>query len=316
MSAIIKSMQDAVDIVLTSPHPDNKVAATLFCGDESLSKTNDWPPVIREKLGTEIRIGDSSGTIHAEVNCLIHADFATDGASLAITDPCCPNCAKCVAEAGIKTVYIDHKGFEKDFAARRGDEFQDMSLRILAHAGISLYEVRRKENKIIKLYTPPENYIPPEENPIEIRPSRADLSEQTLLQTARLVKVKHNRWACALATDKTGKVWTLVASAHPAIGYTQDKLEHDERMGDGKYDFILEPINRILMGATRSGLTISADYIWCSVLPSPREMVNLIGAGIKNLYLGNGTHAKKETSLSAMKQLQDNNILTFKDMRL
>ncbi len=312
MNDPIKSMQQAVDVVLTSPHPENKVAATLFRDEHSISLTNDWPPVILEELGTEQRIGDSSGTVHAEVNCIIHSSFKADGASLAITDPCCPNCAKCIAEAGIKTVYIDHKGFEKDFAARRGDEFQDMSLRILAHAGISIFEITRKESKIQKIYTPPDDYIPPEENPIEIRPCRGNLSNETLAQTAKLVRVKHERWGCALATDNNGKIWTLVASAHPAIGYTHDKLEKP----DGKYDFILEPMNRILMGAARAGLAISQNHIWCSVLPTPREMVNLVGKGITNIYIGNISATKKAASTEAKETLESSNIMTFKDMRL
>ncbi len=312
MNDPIKSMQQAVDVVLTSPHPENKVAATLFHGNLSVSRTNDWPPIILENLGTEQRIGSSSGTLHAEVNCILNASFKTDGASLAITDPCCPNCAKCIAEAGIKTVYIDHKGFEKDFAARRGDEFQDMSLRILAHAGISIFEVTRKENKIRELHTPQADYIPPEENPIEIRACREDISDATLLQTAKLVRVKHERWGCALATDNDGKIWTLVASAHPAIGYTKDKLETSD---DGKYDFILEPMNRILMGAARAGLTIAPNHIWCSVLPTPREMVNLVGAGLKNIYIGD-VKTTKTASLDAKNTLEAAQIITYKEMGL
>ncbi len=312
MNPIIKSMQDAVDIVLSSPHPDNKVAATLFNGTKSLSKTNDWPSIVLEKLGKNVRIGDSSGTLHAEVNCLIHSNFSTEGASLAITDPCCPNCAKCIAEAGIKKVYIDHKGFEKDFAARRGGEFQDMSLRILTHAGVSLYEVIRKEKKINTLYEPSVDYIPPEENPIEIRPCRADLSQATLLQTARLVRVKHERWGCALATDTRGKIYTLVASAHPAIGYTQNDIEKP----DGKYDFILEPVNRILMGASRNNLKLSPNYLWCSVLPSPREMVNLIGCGFKGIYIGNMSEAKKFAASDAKNIIENAGIITFEELKL
>jgi len=312
MNQIIKAMQDAVDVVLTSPHPDNKVAATLFHGTDTISKTNDWPEIIVQKLGKDIRIGDSSGTLHAEVNCLIHSEFATIDASLAITDPCCPNCAKCIAEAGIKKVYIDHKGFEKDFAARRGGEFQDMSLRILAHAGVSLYEVIRKENKIRMLYEPPVDCNPPEENPIEIRPCRADLSKSTLLQTARLVKVKHERWGCALATDKHGKIFTLVASAHPAIGYTNSDIEK----ADGKYDFILEPINRILMGAARHNLKLSHNHLWCSVLPSPREMVNLVGYGFKTIYIGNLSSSKKSISSDARETLEQANIIIFEEMKI
>lgn len=306
------SMQLAVDIVLSSRHPENKVAATLFTDNAIISKTNDWPPAILDKLGTETRIGDSSGTIHAEVNCLTHLTFASEGAHLAITDPCCPNCAKCIAEAGVKSVYIDHKGFEKDFAVRRGDEFQDMSLRILAHAGVSLYEVIRKEKKIRLLYQPEDGYIPPEDNPIEIRPCRAPLSFSTLLQTARLVRVKHERWGCALATDPHGKLWTLVASTHPAIGYTQNDIYKT----DGKYDFILEPVNRILMGAARKGLKISPDHIWCSVLPSPREMVNLVGYGVRKIHIGDLNVAKKPASLSSKELLETTEIMAFEEMRL
>lgn len=312
MTNPIYSMQQAVDIVLSSRHPENKVAATIFNDGTSLSKTNDWPPLLLDKLGQDARVGDSSGTIHAEVNCLTHAIFPSEGASLAITDPCCPNCAKCIAEAGIKTVYIDHKGFEKDFAVRRGDEFQDMSLRILAHAGVSLYEVIRKENKIRLIYEPDANYIPPEDNPIEIRPCRAPLSTATLLQTAKLVKVKHERWGCALATDSRGKLWTLVASTHPAIGYTQNDITKT----DGKYDFILEPINRILMGAARKGLKISPDHIWCSVLPSPREMVNLVGYGIQKIYIGDVNAAKKPASQLAKETLEMSGIMVFEEMAL
>ena len=312
MTNPIHFMQLAVDIVSSSRHPENKIAATLFKDGSEISKTNDWPPLILQKLGQDTRIGDSSGTVHAELNCLFHTNFPTEGAALAITDPCCPNCAKCIAEAGIKTVYIDHKGFEKDFAVRRGDEFQDMSLRILAHAGVSLYEVIRKENKMRLLYEPSADYIPPEDNPIEIRPCRAALSTGTLLQTAKLVRVKHERWACALATDDQGKIWTLVASAHPAIGYTQS----DMLRKDGKYDFILEPINRILMGAARKGLNISRDHVWCSVLPSPREMVNLIGCDFKKIYVGDIAISKKTESLAAKDLLKGNDILAFEEMKI
>lgn len=308
----IQAMNQAVDIVLSSRHADNKVAATLFKDGASLSKTNDWPLTILEKLGQDTRIGDSSGTIHAELNCLFHAPFLTEGASLAITDPCCPNCAKCIAEAGIKYVYIDHKGFEKDFAVRRGDEFQDMSLRILAHAGVSLYEVIRKENKIRLLYEPDIGYVPPEDNPIEIRPCRAPLTDATLFQTAKLVRVKHERWGCALATDEHGKLWTLVASAHPAIGYTQ----RDMNRTDGKYDFILEPMNRILMGAARHGLKVSRDHIWCSVLPSPREMVNLVGCGVQKIHIGDLENSKKIASQLSRETLQSNQIMMFEEMKL
>jgi len=308
----IFAMQQAVDIVLSSPHPDNKIAATLFKNQESISKTNEWPPIILEKLGMNKRIGDSSGTIHAEINCIMDAKFKVEGANLAITDPCCPNCAKCIAEAGIKSVYIDHKGFQKDFAVRRGGEFQDMSLRILAHAGINIYEVARKEKKITTLYEAPIDYIPPEDNPIEIRPCNQSVSLQTLMKALGLVKVKHERWGCALATDKNGKVFTLVASAHPAIGYTERNIEDS----DGKYDFFLEPVNRLIIGSAREGLTLSNTLLWCSVLPSPREMINLISGNFEKIYIGNTEKAKKDASIEAKETLESRGILLFERLSI
>lgn len=298
-------MQWAVDIVNTSPHPDNKVAATLFKETHHISKTNDWPDLILERIGPDIRIGDSSGTVHAEVNCLIHFSGPTRNTSLAITDPCCPNCAKCIAEAGIKTVYIDHKGFLKDFANRRGEEFQDMSLRILAHAGVHIFALNRKEKTTTLLYKPDEGYIPPQENPIEILPVSENAPLKDIIQS---VHVKHPRWGCAIAINpENGQHFSLVASTHPAIGFTAGEQMEQE----GKYDFYLEPVNRLLMGASAAGLRIIDSQIWCSVLPSPREMVNLVGANISTITIGEESSYKKSASTDALRLLSEKEILKF-----
>ena len=168
-------MQKAVDIVNTSQHPTNKIAATLFGQDHegqvfSVSRTNYWPEPILKKIGTTQRIGNSSGTIHAETACIMNAP-CTEGASLCVTDPFCPNCAKNMAEAGIKTVYIDHKGFNKDFVARRGDEFENMSMYICESAGISVYEIRRKEKELIPILKIAPAYRPVEDFPVSINPA-------------------------------------------------------------------------------------------------------------------------------------------------
>lgn len=87
MTSPLDAMQAAVNIVLTSPHPTNKIASTLFTEDSIVARTNSWPKKIAEVLGTDTRIGNSSGTIHAEVNCLLDFPAATFGASLCVTDP-------------------------------------------------------------------------------------------------------------------------------------------------------------------------------------------------------------------------------------
>ena len=160
-----EEMQKAVDIVNTSLHSANKIAATLFGDGFSISRTNYWPKHIASHFGMDTRIGNSSGTVHAETACILAAPM-TEGASLCVTDPFCPNCAKNIAEAGIKTIYIDHKGFDKDFAARRGGHFQDMSMQVCEKAGISIYELRRKEKTLAPILQVSGDYRPANDAPV------------------------------------------------------------------------------------------------------------------------------------------------------
>ena len=309
--------QAAVDIVLTSPHPDSKVAACLFNGRQMCARTNSWPDAILEKFGKNVRIGDSSGTVHAEVNCIIGYHGKTENAQIAITDPCCPNCAKAIAEAGIKTVYIDHKGFQKDFAARRGDEFKDMSLSIMAHAGISIYEINRKAGTITPIYRPPNQFIVPELYPIEVKQQPAPITKDLLQHCIDTAHIKHPRWGAALATDDNGHIYSLIASTHPAIGYSPEtvKDDHSNEGPNKKYDFYLEPLNRLIIGAKRYGLDLAPNHIWLSTLPTPRELVNAIGYGIHHLYIGEPDHSKKSASLEAVTLLTGNGLLDIEVLK-
>ena len=122
--------QAAVDIVNTSPHPESKVACTLVGTDKNgqsfaIARTNHWPRPIADRIGTQTKIGNASGTIHAEMACIIDTPSSRNATAF-VTDPPCPNCMKYMAEAGIKTLYIDHKGFYKDFARRRGNDFENI----------------------------------------------------------------------------------------------------------------------------------------------------------------------------------------------
>lgn len=312
-------MQSAVDIVLSSPHPDNKVAASLFNETTTLSQTNFWPQIILDKLGTAIRIGDSSGTVHAEVNCLLHFPEKTQGAEIAITDPCCPNCAKNISESGIKTVYIDHKGFQKDFAARRGEEFKNMSLNILAHAGISIYEINRKEQSVSVIHEPEKDYVPAEDNPIEILP-RLDLTIPTkddLKKLIQSVTVKHPFWGCALAVNDDGKIFSLIASTHTAIGFLEEDFTNQQKTEihpypqnpEKKYNYHLTPLNRLLFGATRHNLHLIDGMVWTSLIPNARELVNFVGAGFSKLNIGEKKPYAKESALEGLLTLENSGII-------
>jgi deoxycytidylate deaminase len=301
---LFSHMQAAVDIVATSPHPTNKIAATLAGADGAvLSRTNDWPASIAAKIGTYTDIGNASGTIHAETACILAAG-QTEGASLFVTDPPCPNCMKNMAEAGIRSLYIDHKGFDKDFARRRGDTFAEMSLRIAERAGISVFVIYRKEQRLETVLDTPEDYHPLEEFPMRIAGANP-------VDFHKLIRAEHDffnqrPFALALAHNKNGQTFHLSACAHPAIGYSHETLES----ADGKYNFVLEPVNRMIMGSARRGLHVSAGYFYSSRVPTARELINMVGAGITTITIGDPKAARDIFGPKALKQLTEAKILS------
>lgn len=295
-------MQKAVDVVGSSLHPTNKIAATLFSADFSVSRTNYWPGRIEQAFGRNIDIGSSSGTVHAETACILTAPV-TDGASLCVTDPFCPNCAKNIAEAGIKTIYIDHKGFVKDFAARRGDHFKNMSMQICARAGISVYELNRKDQTLTPIIEIPDDYKPFNDAPVVISSLAAATQADFLDLIADSKANIHEKFAVALAFNDHGKVFGLCAKTHLAVGYSRRVEAPEFHDPHGKYTFILEPVSRLLMNAARLGLKIHADYLYASVVPTSRELVNIVGAGLNKLHIGDMNIARDQDALTALKQL-------------
>ncbi|MFK7839741.1 MAG: deaminase [Bdellovibrionales bacterium] len=296
-SSIYTHMQSAVDIVKDSPHPTNKIAATLASKGFALSKTNQWPKNIETTIGKETQIGNSSGTLHAETACILNAPSATKGATMYITDPPCPNCMKNMAEAGIAKLYIDHKGFDKDWAKRRGDQFETMSMRVAAKAGLDVHVIYRKEEKfeIISRHAP--DYQPNEENPAIINPCND--------WDARLSKAKQSHakepFALALATTPSGKTVSILVDRQPTIGYTYETVENKQ----DKYSFILQPINRLLMIAAKEGLTLNQDYIYSSRTPTSREFVNFIGTGLNKIIIGDISQSRDENGIKALHQLTE-----------
>lgn len=295
----------AVDAISSSPHPTNKISATLsFDGwdaDEAVTATNYWPKPIEQKIGTQIRIGNSSGTVHAESACILKAK-ATKDANLFITDPPCPNCAKNIAEAGIKNLYIDHKGFEKDFAKRRGDDFKNMSMRIFKAAGINVFELRRKEQKLIQVLKIPDTYVAVSEFPVQIYAQDKNFTQEI---KAAALHYKNEPFALCIAKNNDEQNFVLHARRHPTIGYTQ----HDDLTKEGKYSFILQPVNRLLMAACFYGLRIDDHQIFSSRTPTAREFVNMVGAGIQNLTIGSMHEPRDEYCTKAMNQLKEADIL-------
>ncbi|MCC6597728.1 MAG: deoxycytidylate deaminase [Alphaproteobacteria bacterium] len=299
-------MQAAIDIVGQSPHPVNKIAATLVQTDGlSVSRTNTWPDEIAKGIGTQTRIGNASGTIHAETACILAAQKTQDSA-IFITDPPCPNCMKNMAEAGINALYIDHKGFKKDFALRRGGHFENMSMCIAERAGISVHIVHRKEQRIDTILRIPENYIPADEFPPRLYPAEGKPWKD-------LISTEHQHYgeapfALAIVQDHEKNTYAFSARNHTTIGYSADE---DIESPDGKYSFILEPVNRLMMAAARKGLSIRSDSLYSSRVPTSRELINMIGANLDTLRIGDMNAARDIFGPQALKQLTCAKIITL-----
>ena len=318
-STALLHMQAALDLAPQSPHPANKIAATLFgLGEDneelSITRTNHWPKSIEDKIGRDTKIGNSSGTIHAETDCILNASFGTEHASLCITDPFCPNCAKNIAEAGIKNIYIDRDGFDKDFFSRRGDHFDTMSMQICQRAGINVYSIDMTTKEIKPILEIPKEYKPVEDSPIITEPVTG-LHEKTFHKTIKTAAARNQRrkYAVAMVEDLKGQKFALTARAHAVVGYTMQKPDEalDLLTPIGKYSFIQEPVNRMMMHISRMGYKLLEDYLYCSQVPTAREQVNLVGANIKRITIGDIQRCRDPKGLKAMEQLSAAKILNY-----
>ncbi len=302
-----ENMQSAVGIVGQSEHPTSKVAATIAgknaAGDDfSLSRINRRPDALREKIGMETKIGGASGFIHAETVCLLDAP-CTDGSSMFVTDPPCPNCVKNMAEAGVSALYIDHKGFDKDFATRRGADFWDMSMHICEKAGIHVYKIFRKEQRLETILNIRDDYIPPLEKPARVRelPGGIDKEKFRALVKTEETFYEGRPFAVAVASP----AYLISAEIHAITGFTAKTAPQ----GEGKYTFLLQPVHRVMMTAARDGLRIDKDFLFSSRIPTAREQVNMIGAGLTGIYIGSAGDARDEDAMAALKMLTDAEIL-------
>ncbi|NCO04351.1 MAG: deoxycytidylate deaminase [Alphaproteobacteria bacterium] len=313
------AMQDALDLVPTSPHPSNKIAASVFGRalhgkDFWVTHTNHWPDKIATAIGVDTKIGNSSGTIHAETACLLDMTLPTEGASLCVTDPFCPNCAKNIAEAGIKNIYIDEQGFEKDFFKRRSGHFDTMSMQIAERAGINVYALNMITKKQIPILEIDPDYKPIEDSPIDyIEIKKADEESFTTIIFNAEEKHKRRKFAIALVDALDGRKYALIARAHAVIGYSLSKPDEAIELLTpiDKYSFIQEPVNRLMMHLARKGHRLISDFLYCSQVPTSREQVNLVGARVKRITIGNIQKCRDPHGLKAMKQLQGSKIIDY-----
>ncbi len=309
-----KAMQAAVDIVNTSPHPTHKISSAVFNDDFLVTATNYWPKAIEDTIGKDKRVGHSSGTVHAETAAILKAPM-TYGASICITDPFCPNCAKNIVEAGIKNVYIDHKGFSKTFWEMNDDHFKNMAMEIMAKAGVNVYELNRDTQDINQIYKSPDKYTPPEDSPTHIDPC-PDSKEAFKALIHDMEQVYYNRkFVTGMVTTEDGGSFCITSRVHAVLGYSIENDHDIEAIANPgqKYSYIQEPVNRLIMAAKSKGYILHPEHIFCSQIPTSREMINMVGAGIKHMVIGNPMRAKRTEDIQAKNLLEENGIITFEE---
>src|SRR5690606_14004022 len=197
----------------------------------------------------------------------------------------------------------------KEWARRNGHHFEHMAMKIFQKAGISVFEIYRKEQKLIPIWLADTDYTPPEDNPLILEKILMDnIGKDLLLQKTGEAKdiFKDRPFAAAFAYDAaTDSGRFIAAAAHLSAGYTPGTLEDPE----GKYSFTIEPLNRLLMRAARHGLKVIPAYLYSSRTPTARELVNMIGAGITLLHIGDPNDSRDPFGPQALKQLQSAGII-------
>jgi deoxycytidylate deaminase len=300
------AMQHAVDVVNTSEHIKNKVAACVFNatlsssdsigGSGALSgyplikpkddisvSTNYRPTRLKNNFTPDQRIGNSSQFIHAEVGTIFSADFPTLGASIAVTDPMCPNCAKAICAAGIRHVYIDNKGMEKDFFIRRKDAFTQLSLPMMKQSGIGVSVINRKEKSETIMVagnaegrnTGLTQTLPPSFNTQSI----ADI-------------LKH-------MVDNDADRSFAIAKTDAGVIYCPERA-FEIQTDNQKYRPVIDPINHLLLHIKRQGLDVLNTEIGCNLAPSSRAIVNMIGFGIRDITINSDVIDHDEQGLNAL----------------
>lgn len=314
---VIRRCQDAVDRVLSSEHDSSKVAACIFDPNDDTMfavHTNHRPLALAANFAPEERIGSSSAYVHAEVACIFGFHGKLRGSHICLTDPFCPNCAKFMAEAGVRSVYIDHKGFQKDFASRRGGEFKDMSMLIAEKAGISVFIVNRKEGSVEPILDHTHS-TRPSPSAIEFFDVAGDDAADlhTYMNEFKTRLGTSSSFSVAIAHETTGKpVGILVFEALPP-GLTPEEFSARKLVADnGKYRFPIDPLNRVMILLKRQHMTLAGENsVACSFFPSSRALVNATAFGVRNIIAARKDCDHDPQGLEAAQALRQKGCLDF-----
>lgn len=308
---ILSAADKAATIARSSTHPKERVGACLFAPSDTPDSlqafANVIPPALRTHFPKGHRLGSASLYLHSEIAALFASERPTQNMHLAVTTPPCPNCAKMIVEAGINAVYIDYNGLSGEFARQRANDIKRMSLEIFRRAGVSVAIVNRKKNVIRPLFS--NDRMPMVSSLSGI--AHYTITDQSNLYTlAKQAEARYEDEAYALArvdtaTDGT-QAYCVLESLSPGI--TPARYERS-KTAEGKYRFAVDPLNRLLIHAKRTGFHILDEAILCSLHPSSRALVNAVAFGIKHISVLSAIPDHGKSGPDAAKALGDKDIL-------
>ncbi len=273
---------------------------------------NMRPDVLKAHFAWDDRIGASSQFIHAELAALLRFKGPSRGAHICVTDPFCPNCAKNLAEAGVRAIYIDHKGFQKDFIARNGDEFKTMSMLIAEKAGISVYEVNRKAGTVTPISVQ-QAVTRPSAGGIEFFDILPGMTLESAVGLFRARLGAREAWALAFVRERDGAPRGLLVLEALPPGITPEDFR--TREGDtGKYRFPLDPLTRLVIALRRMDMTLLNPRVACARVPSSRALVNAMGMDICSLLLASPAADHDPTGPAALAMLTAKRIITVTEI--
>jgi len=147
---------------------------------------------------------------------------------------------------------------------------------------------------------------------IEVLPDVNEAVFQEII-TSETEKHQQRKIAIAFVKDLNGKTLSLTARAHAVEGFSMHDPEEALTLLTpvGKYSFIQEPVNRMMMSIARYGHALQTDYFYCSQVPTSREQVNMVGANIKNICIGNTQKSRDCHGFTAMEQLRSTKIISY-----
>lgn len=292
---------------------NERVGACLFDTDTSsdnlIAHANVVPAALSARFDNTQRMGKSSIYLHSEVAAILASDRPTQGMAIAVTTPPCPNCAKMIAEAGITHVFQYREGLRGAFATERKHDVRDMSLEVFKRAGIQVSIVDLKNKKIRPQALKTQLPAPPSAG-FQLLDIGADQALHTMMSATEAL-YDSQAYAIARVTipdDSGPQDQVLLALESLPPGLTPQRYQQAQK-AEGKYRFVIDPVNRLLMHAKRYGYDIERGHIVCSMHPASRALVNAVAAGVERITFLRDKPDHGEDGPSAAKLLNDKHIM-------